>query len=61
MSVTDFGQGTAIPVESLRRGVTRELVPSVLRTLLALPVELVVPAQGAPTGRAAHKRALADC
>jgi hypothetical protein len=38
---------------------TREEVEERLRPLLELPVELVLPAHGAPTDRAALERALA--
>jgi hypothetical protein len=38
--------------------VTREQVADGLRPLLELPVELVLPAHGAPTDRAALERAL---
>jgi glyoxylase-like metal-dependent hydrolase (beta-lactamase superfamily II) len=40
------------------RGVTREQVVERLRPLLALRVEVVLPAHGAPTDRAALERAL---
>jgi glyoxylase-like metal-dependent hydrolase (beta-lactamase superfamily II) len=56
-SLADFGTGLALN-EWLRRGVTREQVLNRLRPLLELPVELVLPAHGAPTGRAALERAL---
>jgi hypothetical protein len=39
-------------------GVTREQVVEGLRPLLALPVEVVLPAHGAPTDRAGLERAL---
>jgi hypothetical protein len=39
--------------------VTREQALEVLRPLLELPVELVLPTHGAPTDRAALERALA--
>jgi hypothetical protein len=42
----------------LRESVTRERVADGLRQLLDLPVELVLPAHGAPTDRAALERAL---
>jgi hypothetical protein len=47
-----------IPQESLTKGVTREQVVEGLRALLALPVEVMLPAHGAPTDRAALERAL---
>jgi glyoxylase-like metal-dependent hydrolase (beta-lactamase superfamily II) len=58
-SLADFGDGIAIQTEWLRSGVTREQVAEGLRPLLSLPVELVLPAHGAPTDRAALERALA--
>lgn len=58
-SLADFGDGLAIQDEWLRRGVSRDQVAEGLRPLLALPVELVLPAHGAPTDRAALERALA--
>jgi glyoxylase-like metal-dependent hydrolase (beta-lactamase superfamily II) len=57
-SLVDFGRGLEIPVEWLREGVTREQVADGLRPLLEKPVELVLPAHGAPTDRAALERAL---
>jgi hypothetical protein len=56
-SLADFGTGFALN-EWLRGGVTREQVVDRLRPLLALPVEVVLPAHGAPTDRAALERAL---
>ena len=50
---------TAIESKWLRREVTGEQLVAALRPLLALPVELVLPAHGAPTDRAALERALA--
>jgi glyoxylase-like metal-dependent hydrolase (beta-lactamase superfamily II) len=58
-ALVDFGRGFEIPPEVLQHGVTREQVVDDLRPLLRLPVELVLPAHGAPTGRAALERALA--
>jgi glyoxylase-like metal-dependent hydrolase (beta-lactamase superfamily II) len=58
-SLADFGDGIAIQAEWLRKGVTREQVADGLRPLLDRPVELVLPAHGAPTDRAALERALA--
>jgi len=57
-SLADFGDGIAIQSEWLRKGVTREQVAEGLRPLLGLPVEVVLPAHGAPTDRAALERAL---
>jgi hypothetical protein len=56
-TLVDFGRGLKIN-EWLRGGVTREQVVERLRPLLALPVEVVLPAHGAPTDRAALERAL---
>jgi hypothetical protein len=56
-SLADFGTGLALN-EWLRGGVTRQQVVERLRPLLDLPVEVVCPAHGAPTGRAALERAL---
>jgi glyoxylase-like metal-dependent hydrolase (beta-lactamase superfamily II) len=57
-ALVDFGRGLEIPQESLTKCVTREQVLEGLRPLLALPVEVVLPAHGAPTDRAALERAL---
>ncbi len=57
-ALADFGRGLEIPQESLTKGVTREQVVEGLRPLLTLPVEVVLPAHGAPTDRAALGRAL---
>jgi glyoxylase-like metal-dependent hydrolase (beta-lactamase superfamily II) len=57
-ALVDFGRGFEIPEEVLQHGVTREQLVEELRPLLALPVELVLPAHGAPTDRAALERAL---
>ena len=56
-SLVDFGSGLALN-GCLRGGVTREQVVERLRPLLELPVEVVCPAHGAPTDRAALERAL---
>jgi glyoxylase-like metal-dependent hydrolase (beta-lactamase superfamily II) len=56
-SLVDFGGGLELN-EWLRGGVTREQVVEGLRPLLELPVEVVLPAHGAPTDRAALERAL---
>jgi hypothetical protein len=56
-TLVDFGRGLEIN-EWLRGGVTREQVAEGLRPLLGLPVEVVLPAHGAPTDRAALERAL---
>jgi len=57
-SLADFGDGIAIQPGWLRKGVTREQVAEGLRPLLGLPVQVVLPAHGAPTDRAALERAL---
>ena len=58
-SLADFGGGLGIQPDWLRDGVTREQVAEGLRPLLQLPVEVVLPAHGEPTDRAALERALA--
>jgi glyoxylase-like metal-dependent hydrolase (beta-lactamase superfamily II) len=57
-SLADFGDGLAIQTEWVIRGDTVESVAARLRPLLDLPVELVLPAHGEPTDRAALERAL---
>jgi hypothetical protein len=57
-ALVDFGRGFEVPREVLQHGVTRERVVEDLRPLLRLPVEVVLPAHGAPTDRAALERAL---
>jgi hypothetical protein len=56
-SLADFGTGLSLN-HWLRGGVTRQQVVERLRPLLALPVEVVLPAHGTPTDRAALERAL---
>jgi hypothetical protein len=56
-TLVDFGRGLEIN-DWLRGGVTREQVAERLRPLLDRPVEVVLPAHGAPTDRAALERAL---
>jgi glyoxylase-like metal-dependent hydrolase (beta-lactamase superfamily II) len=56
-TLVDFGRGFGI-AERLREAVTREQVAEGLRPLLDLPVEVVLPAHGAPTDRAGLERAL---
>ena len=58
-SLVDFGRGFGVPQEVVEHGSTREQVVDDLQPLLELPVELVLPAHGAPTDRAALERALA--
>ena len=57
-TLADFGRGFEMPHEWLREGVAREEIVEGLRPLLKLPVEIVLPAHGAPTDRAALERAL---
>jgi glyoxylase-like metal-dependent hydrolase (beta-lactamase superfamily II) len=56
-SLVDFGTGLALNAW-LRGAVTREQILRRLRPLLGLPVEVVLPAHGAATDRAALQRAL---
>ncbi len=58
-TLIDRGAGLELPTDWLPDGVTREQMLDVLRPLLELPVELVLPTHGAPTDRAALERALA--
>ena len=57
-SLSDFGDGLGIQMGG-RTHQTRDDVAAQLRPLLDLPVELVLPAHGEPTDRAALERALA--
>ena len=56
-SLSDFGEGLDIQLGG-RKHVTRDDVVGRLRPLLDLPVELVLPAHGGPTDRAALERLL---
>ena len=56
-SLSDFGDGLGIQLGG-RKHVTHDDVARRLRPLLELPVELVLPAHGQPTDRAALARAL---
>jgi hypothetical protein len=56
-SLSDFGDGVDIQLGG-RKHVTRDDVVRRLRPLLDLPVELVLPAHGEPTDRAALERVL---
>jgi glyoxylase-like metal-dependent hydrolase (beta-lactamase superfamily II) len=56
-TLVDFGRGFEMN-DWLRGGVTRQEVAERLRPLLERPVELVLPAHGAPKDRAALERAL---
>ena len=58
-TLIDRGDGLELPVDWLRKGQTREQVLETLRRpLLELPVELVLPTHGTPTDRAALENAL---
>lgn len=57
-TLSDFGRGLEVVPGWLPPGVTREEMVERLRPLLELPVELVLPAHGEPTDRAALERAL---
>jgi len=56
-SLSDLGQGLDIWMGD-RKHVTRDDVVQRLRSLLDLPLELVLPAHGEPTNRAALERVL---
>ena len=56
-SLSNFGDGLDIQLGG-RKHVTRDDVVRRLRPLLDLPVELVLPAHGEPTDRAALERVL---
>jgi hypothetical protein len=56
-SLSDFGEGLNVQLGG-RTHVTREDVVGRLRPLLDLPIELVLPAHGEPTDRAALERVL---
>jgi glyoxylase-like metal-dependent hydrolase (beta-lactamase superfamily II) len=58
-TLIDRGRGLEIPVTWTPLKLSREKRAAVLRTLLELPVELVLPTHGPPTDRAALERALA--
>ena len=57
-TLLDRGQGLEIPADWLSEGVTHAQMQDVLRPLLDLPVEIVLPTHGPPTDRAALERAL---
>jgi glyoxylase-like metal-dependent hydrolase (beta-lactamase superfamily II) len=57
-TLVDFGEGLHINERWLTKNMTREQVVEGLRPLLDQPVELVLPAHGAPADRAALERAL---
>jgi glyoxylase-like metal-dependent hydrolase (beta-lactamase superfamily II) len=56
-TLADFGTGLGMN-QWLRGAANREQIVERLRQLLALPVELLLPAHGAPSDRAALERAL---
>jgi hypothetical protein len=56
-SLSDFGEGLDIQLGG-RKHVTRDDVVQGLRPLLDLPIELVLPAHGEPTDRAALERVI---
>ena len=56
-TLSDFGDGLGIQLGG-RKHVMRDDVARSLRSLLDLPVELVLPAHGEPTDRAALEHAL---
>src|SRR3954463_6457965 len=58
-TIADLGEGLQINDRWLTAGVTRESVAQGLRPLLELPVELLLPAHGAPADRPTLERALA--
>jgi glyoxylase-like metal-dependent hydrolase (beta-lactamase superfamily II) len=58
-TLVDFGQGLEVPVEWLPQGVAREQIAEGLRSLLDLPVEVVLATHGGPADKAALERALA--
>jgi glyoxylase-like metal-dependent hydrolase (beta-lactamase superfamily II) len=53
------GKGLVLPETWLREGMSRDEALEVVRPLLDLPVEVVLPTHGMPTDRAALERALA--
>src|SRR5918995_2669866 len=58
-TLIDRGNGLEFPVDWANKGVPAEQILEALRSLLELPVELVLATHGGPTDRAALKRALA--
>ena len=58
-SLSDFGEGLDIQLGG-RKHVTRDDVVERLRPVLDLPVELVLPAHGRPSDRAALERVLSS-
>ncbi len=58
-TLIDRGRGFEFPADWANKGVPPEQILEILRPLLELPVELVLPTHGAPTDRAGLERALA--
>ena len=58
-TLIDRGDGLVLPVTWLPDGMSAEQALELLRPLLELAVEVVLPTHGAPTDRAALERALA--
>jgi len=57
-TLVDFGEGLHINERWLTKNMTRDQIIEGLRPLLDQPVDLVLPAHGAPADRAALERAL---
>lgn len=57
-TLIDRGHGLEFPTDWANKGVPPEWILEALQPLLELPVELVLPAHGAPGDRAALERAL---
>jgi glyoxylase-like metal-dependent hydrolase (beta-lactamase superfamily II) len=57
-TLVDRGNGLEFPADWANKGVPPEQILRELRRLLELPVELVLPTHGSPTGRADLERAL---
>jgi len=57
-TLIDRGSGLEFPADWANKGVPPEQILEALQPLLELPVELVLPAHGAPGDRAALERAL---
>ena len=58
-TLIDRGAGFEFPADWANKGVPPAEILETLQPLLELPVELVLPTHGAPTGRASLERALA--
>jgi glyoxylase-like metal-dependent hydrolase (beta-lactamase superfamily II) len=57
-TLIDRGLGFEFPADWANKGVPADQILEMLRPLLELPVEVVLPTHGAPTDRAALERAL---